>query len=174
MAFYVRRHLTRRSIYGSRIFNLRTIKDRARRVLVSTVRAGIIGKVAVPVFASMFARKYDRYKTGDLRKQQYLKMWLNNPKLPVPFLLTVNRYLFALDKGIMLFPIYVMNTHGVYSTGKETIARNYLPMEHVMFRDNRMQELFDDIQAFDSLSYEDFVKRNLKKALDKSGEIVLL
>lgn len=62
----------------------------------------------------------------------------------------------------MEFEIEMSNGRGGKSFITDTMVRPYLPAEHVMYRDDRLDELMQDWGAMQG-DYKEFVKRQLSK-----------
>lgn len=159
--FIIRRHLTRRSLYGSRLYKIKSSTFVWYRVLRTIVGAGFPANFFVDVFTwCIWKAKRNRWHTTMTARINYN----NRAKIYPETVSSINRIIESYDKGVMLFDI---QTYSGRSKGKnyvtELLARPYLPLEHVMYRENRIQELQDNISSFDKLSYEEFVRKNLCK-----------
>lgn len=158
MAYLIRRKLTRRSFYGSRIYNLKSETWVWYRLLRTIEGTGIKDGFITFYSWCVLRAKRNRWHTNLTARMVYGAKSKLNPRS----IASINRMVYAFDRGIMEFEIEMSNGRGGKTFITDTMVRPYLPAEHVMYRDDRLDELMQDWKAMQG-DYKEFVKRQLSK-----------
>lgn len=155
MAYLIRRKLTRRSFYGSRIYNIKSETWNWYRVLRTVEGTGIVSPFITLYSWCVKKPKRNRWHaplTARLVYQARMKLDLRS-------IASINRMVYAFDKGIMMFEVLLSDGRGGKTFITDTMVRPYLPLEHVMYRDKRLPELIEKLGDMDNMEYLDYCKK---------------
>lgn len=155
MAYLIRHKLTRRSFYGSRIYNIKSETWNWYRVLRTLEGTGITG-----AFMMLYSWCVQRAKRNRWHTTLTARMVLTaKMKLDLRSIASLNRMVYALDKGIMMFEVFLSNGRGGKTFITDTMVRPYLPLEHVVYRDGRLRELTQRLSDMDNMEYLDYCRK---------------
>lgn len=162
--FLVRRHLTRLSLYGSKLFTIKADVLAWYRVLRTITGAGFRGSNGFIDIFNLCVQRQPRNRWHTTLTAQ--NFYIYRKTLRKQTLRSINRIIYSLDKGYMWIPI---QTYNGYSKNKnaqftdEILCRPYLALEHVIARQGRVDELRQSLLDFEKLPYEEFVRREVSK-----------
>lgn len=162
--FLVRRHLTRLSLYGSKLFTIKADVLAWYRVLRTITGAGFRRNTGFIDIFNLCVHRQPRNRWHTTLTAQ--NFYIYRKILRKQTLRSINRIIYSLDKGYMWIPI---QTYSGYSKNKnaqfndEILCRPYLALEHVMAREHRIDELRQSILGLKELPYEEFVRREVSK-----------